>query len=204
MILNSNLTSQSGLSLPNTLQRLLSVEHGEEQTQARFTKNLAGKSYIIGDGTDVFLCRFYKLQSDQRPLYLYNEIPYERTFSYNLRRPNVFESSAESTDRFTHTYSKNCVREWNQLDQSIRNCPTISGFKSQLAHLVRPTEKSIFGVHDIEEVRLLTRLRVQFNDLREHKFRHRFHCANPMSFCQTGAEDNEHFLLHLPTLYKLL
>ena len=35
------------------------------------------------------LCHFYKLQSDQRPLYLHNEIPHERTFSYKLRRPNV-------------------------------------------------------------------------------------------------------------------
>ena len=42
------------------------------------------------------LCHFYKLQNDQRPLYLYNEIPQERTFSYNLRRPNVFESSAKA------------------------------------------------------------------------------------------------------------
>ena len=53
MILNSNLTSQNGLSLPNTLLHLLSVEHGQEQTQTRFTKNLTGKSFIIGDGTDV-------------------------------------------------------------------------------------------------------------------------------------------------------
>ena len=55
MILNSNLTSLNGLSLPNTLLRLLSVEYGEEQTQTRFTKNLAGKSFIIGDGTDVYV-----------------------------------------------------------------------------------------------------------------------------------------------------
>ena len=45
----------NGFSLPNTLQRLLSVEHGEEQTQTRFTKNLAGKFFIIGDGTHVYL-----------------------------------------------------------------------------------------------------------------------------------------------------
>ena len=64
--------------------------------------------------------------------------------------------------------------------------------------LVRPTKKSIFGVHDIEGVRLLTRLRVQFCDLCEHRFRHRFHGSNPMCLCQTGIEDNEHFLLHCP------
>ena len=39
----------------NTLQRLLPVEHDEEQTQTRLTKNLAGKSFIIGDGTDVYV-----------------------------------------------------------------------------------------------------------------------------------------------------
>ena len=196
MILSSNFTSKNGLSLPNTLLRLLSVEHGEEQTQTRFTKNLAGKSFIIGDGTDVYVtfinCNVTKDH------YTYNEIPHQRAFSYKLRIPNVFESSAKSTDRFTHTYFQNCVREWNQLDQSIRNCPMISGFKLQLVRLVRPTKKSIFGVHDIEGVRLLTCLRVQFNDLREHRSRHRFHCSNPMCLSQTGIEDNEHFLLHCP------
>ena len=50
------------------------------------------------------LCHFYKLQRNQIPLYLYNEIPHERTLSYKLPRPNVFESSAKSTDRFNHTY----------------------------------------------------------------------------------------------------
>ena len=91
------------------------------------------------------LCHFYKLQSDQRPLHLYNEIPHERTFSFNLRRRNVFESSAKSTDRFTHTYFQNCAREWNQIDQSIKNLSTISGFKSQLVRIVRPT-KNLFQV----------------------------------------------------------
>ena len=150
------------------------------------------------------LCHFYKLQNDQRPLYLYNEIPQERTFSHNLRRPNVFKSSAKSTDRFTHTYFQNCVREWNQLDKSIGNCPTISGFKLQLVRPVRPTKISTFGANDIEGVRLLTRLRVQFSDLREHRFRHMFHCSNPMCLCQMGIEDNEHFFLHCPryTIYR--
>ena len=98
MILNSNLTSQNGLSLPNTLQRLLSVEHGEEQTQTRFTKNLVAKSFIKGDGTDVYVTFINcKVTKDYHTIILiYNEIPHERTFSYKLQRPNVFESSAKA------------------------------------------------------------------------------------------------------------
>ena len=39
---------------------------------------------------------------------------------------------------------------------------------------------------------------VQFSDLRQDRFRHRFHCSNPMCLCQMGIEGNEHFLLHCP------
>ena len=44
----------------------------------------------------------------------------------------------------------------------------------------------------------------KFSDLREHRFRHRFHCSNPMCLCQTGIEKNERFLLHCPRYTKYL
>ena len=71
-------------------------------------------------------------------------------------------------------------------------------FKRELVRLVRPTKKSFFDIHDIEGVRLLTHLRIHFSDLREHKFRHKFHFSSPMCICQTGSENNEHFFLHCP------
>ena len=144
------------------------------------------------------LCHFYNLRNDQRPLYLFSEIPQERTLHYSLRRPSVYEPNVKSTERFSHTYFQNCLSEWNQLDETIKNSPTISVFKRELVRLVRQTKKSFFGIHDIEGVRLLTRLRVQFSDLREHKFRHKFQCSSPMCICQTGSENNEHFFLHCP------
>ena len=64
--------------------------------------------------------------------------------------------------------------------------------------LIRPSKRSLFGFHHIEGVRLLTRLRVEFSDLREHRFRQNFWCSSPMCFCQTGIENNEHFFLHCP------
>ena len=90
------------------------------------------------------------------------------------------------------------MSEWNQLDETIKNFPTISVFKRKLARLIRPSKKSYFGIHDIEGIQLLTRLQVQFSDLREHKFRHNFWCSNLMCLCQTGIENNEHFFLHCP------
>ena len=58
---------------------------------------------------------FYKLRNDQRPLYLYSEIPQERTFRHNLRRANVYVANAKRTDRFFHTNFQNSMREWNPI-----------------------------------------------------------------------------------------
>ena len=49
-------------------------------------------------------------------------------------------------------------------------------------------------------IKLLTRLRAEFSDLRGHRYNHNFHCSEPSCFCQTGVEDNKHFLLHCPLL----
>ena len=56
----------------------------------------------------------------------------------------------------------------------------------------------MFNIHDLDGVKLLTRLRVEFSDLCSHRFNHNFHCPNPSCPCKTGIENNEHFLLHCP------
>ena len=50
--------------------------------------------------------------------------------------------------------------------------------------------------------KLLTKLRLNFSALNEHKFRHNFECLDPICACGTGKEDNKHFLLHFP-LFEL-
>ena len=57
-------------------------------------------------------------------------------------------------------------------------------------------ENSVFSVYDPYGVKLLTRLRLQFSHLKEHKFRHGFgDTASPMCGCNAEIEDTEHFLL---------
>ena len=57
------------------------------------------------------LCHFYNLRNNQRPLYLYSEIPQERIFHHNLPEANAYEANAKGTNRFSHTYFQNCMRE---------------------------------------------------------------------------------------------
>ena len=144
------------------------------------------------------LIHFYKLKKKRSSLYLYNLFPPEREVHYNLRIPRDFELNISRTKRFSNTYFQNSINEWNSLDVSIRNCETVSQFKTKLINLVRPPKKSTFKIHDINGIKLLTRLRVEFSDLRSHRFRHNFNCASPLCLCQTGIEDNEHYFLHCP------
>ena len=104
----------------------------------------------------------------------------------------------QRTTRFSHTYFQNCVSEWNRLDVSMRSSQTIFEFKRKFLKLIRPPKRSIFNIYDLEEIKLLTQLRVEFSDLRYHRYRHSFHCTSPTCLCQTRTEDNEHFLLHYP------
>ena len=54
----------------------------------------------------------------------------------------------------------------------------------------------LFFIYDPLGVKLRTRLRLQFSDLNEHKFRHGFsNTISPMCACRTEIETTEYFLL---------
>ena len=63
-----------------------------------------------------------------------------------------------------------------------------------------------FEVHYIKGVKLLTRLRLDFSHLNEHKFRHNFdNIINPMCSCGKEPETTLHYLLRcdLYSIYRL-
>ena len=57
-------------------------------------------------------------------------------------------------------------------------------------------ENSVFSFYGLYGVKLLTRLKLQFSHLKEHKFRHVFGDAvSSMCGCKAEIADTEHFLL---------
>ena len=61
---------------------------------------------------------------------------------------------------------------------------------------MKKKENSLFCIYDPLGVKLLTRLRLRFSHLNEHKFRHGFSdTINPICACRTETETTEHFLL---------
>ena len=116
------------------------------------------------------------------------------SFDRGFRRCNTYPIMSARTERFSHTYFPYCVREWNQLDSNIRTQPTVSSFERKLIAIIKPEKRSTFKISDLSGIKLLTRLRVKFSDLREHKFRHNFYIT-PMCLCSEDTETIEHYLL---------
>ena len=121
-------------------------------------------------------------------------IPQPKHLNYSLREQNVFEPLATRTQGHYDSYYPYCLREFNKLDPSLRSIDSLSKFKAGLIKSLRPPKRSVFKITDIVGVRLLTRLRMGFSHLREHKFRHNF-SNSPRCLCGDGDETTEHFLL---------
>ena len=94
------------------------------------------------------------------------------------------------------TFFPYCINEWSNLTVEIRNSKSVSAFK-KLIKCKKEQKTSIFSIYDPLGVKLLTRLRLQFSHLNEHKFRHGFgDTINAMCACGSEVETTEHFLLH--------
>ena len=68
--------------------------------------------------------------------------------------------------------------------------------KVTILNLIRPKGNSVFDIHDTNGIKLLTRLRLKFSHLNEHKFRHNFnHMVDSMCTCGLEPEATLHYLL---------
>ena len=65
-------------------------------------------------------------------------------------------------------------------------------------------QKSLFAILDPVGVKLLSRLRLKFSHLNEHKFCHNFKDApSPMCDCGSDTETTDRFFLRCPFLQKI-
>ena len=73
-------------------------------------------------------------------------------------------------------------------------------FKKSLLQFIRPSGSQVYNIHDSIGLKYLTRLRLEFSHLREHKFIHNFQdTLNPLCSCNLlESESVNHFLLLCP------
>ena len=90
-----------------------------------------------------------------------------------------------------------CKSEYfKNSDPDIRNSTSYNLFRNALLKFIRPAQRKIFNINDSVGVKLLTRLRLGFSHLREHKFRHGFRdILNPLCPCNIETETTAHYFL---------
>ena len=80
--------------------------------------------------------------------------------------------------------------------QNIQNIDSYNEFKSKILPFINTKSNSAFSVHDVYGVKLLSRWRLSFSHLNEHKVRHGFKDGtNCMHHCGLATEATLYFRL---------
>ena len=104
------------------------------------------------------------------------------------------------TEQFKYSFFPFCINERNNLDNMIKKSVNIKCVKSMIMKFLS-SQEILFSIHDPTGVKLLTRLRLKFSHLNEHKFCHNFKDTVVTMFdCGTETETTEHFFLCCPLL----
>ena len=139
------------------------------------------------------LCCMFKRIKNQAPEYLNNLIPKRKQnfYSRNIYIPGY------NCQYFKASFFPASFEEWFLLDPSIRNSETINVLKQKLLPFGCPLENCIFNIFRAEGLKLLTRLRLCFSHLNDHRFGHNFQeCLNPLCTCNLEKKNTFHYLLY--------
>ena len=140
---------------------------------------------------------FYKINNGLAPTYLSEHIPQRNDITFDL--PNRVDSTPFiRTDRYGNSFYPYTIKAWKNLENEAKLKPSVQSFKKHLSDFNRPPGHSLYGVSDKNGIKLLTKIRVTFSDLRDHRFNHNFNCENPLCSCGMEDESSEHFFLHCP------
>ena len=137
-----------------------------------------------------------KILKSESPSYLFNTIP-DSNMQRQTRNSSNIPSFFVKHDYFKNYFFPFAIIEGNKLDYSIRNTDLFEVFKIRLLNFIRPMPKSICNIHNLLGVKYLTRLRIGFSYLKEHKFKHNSqYSIDATCRCSSGIETTIHFFLH--------
>ena len=115
-----------------------------------YTMIWAGNPYLIGFGTEDFVCFtkyvIMKLRSTCVIIYLLVE-----------------RSTTICVTQNIYSFFPYRVSEWEKLSDEVKASTTVGQFPKYLVSNIRPPERSMHGIFDISGIKLLTKLRVEFS-----------------------------------------
>ena len=148
------------------------------------------------------LCYLYKIVVNKSPNYLLTVAPSSNTI-YNIRNTNDVPLVNIKHNFFKNTFFPSAIIEWNKTDSTSRNSTRFNSFKKSIVKFIRPAPTSIFQCHNPKGIKCITRLRMNFSHLCDHKFKQSFQdTINSLCTCSLEAETTNSFHTPLPLLRK--
>lgn len=145
------------------------------------------------------ITQFYKIMNGLTPQYLLDPIPVPRKHLFGRYITNDLYEFTWRNLRFLYSFYPDSVITWNNLSPETRKIETLSGFKLKLLKTIQPNARSIFNIHDPDNVKHLFQLRVGLSALKSHKKNHSFiDTPSDVCHCGTGVESTDHYLLVCP------
>ena len=138
---------------------------------------------------------YYKIRNGHTPAYLFEHVPNEAP---RILRKFVPKAPISKTQRYDNSFFPYCINQWNTLNDDIKFSTSVENFKTNINNIIRPKMSSFCCARDKYGMKLLTQLRVDFSDLRDHRFNHNFNCVSPLCSCGMEDETSTHFLLCCP------
>ena len=108
---------------------------------------------------------FHKIINGLLPVYLLSYISYCDEGVYRTRSANQknLRQFSTRTKIFESSFFSYCIKEWNNFSEELRKIKSTVQFKTKILSFIRPPKNSIFKIYDINGIKLLNRLRLQFS-----------------------------------------
>ena len=134
------------------------------------------------------MCVFHKIKATQIAKYFYELLPTE-LHTYNTGNIKNVETYYCRTNLFKYSFFPYVIVKGNKLDINLHSAKSFLIFRNSLLKLGRLIQNPLYNIHDLMGIKFLARLRLGFNHLNDHKFRHNFQdCLNPFCACSLGTE----------------
>ena len=127
---------------------------------------------------------------------IFNLIPAKKPGNYPLRNVNEIPRIKVKHRFFEKKLSPATITEWNDLDYSLCNTPSINVFRKNILKFVLLGPNKVFNIYNQHSLKLLKGLCLGLSHSRGHKFNHNFtDCLDEICMCGKDIESTNHFLL---------
>ena len=142
----------------------------------------------------------YRIVNNQAPLYLQELLPTPvgHNLQYQLRNSAEIRVPFARLENFKKSFIVAMIQAWNQLEDTIKSCPTIESFKRMVSPKCEPNKEILYygsrwaSIHH-------SRIRIGCSKLNDHLCNFLHVIPSPECHCGYGIEDPTHFFFSCPS-----